>query len=119
MKVQLFHNRVVMVTTGVEINLAVFFKGVDVVEHKERLCGEDAHAVTVFLFNNVKSGELVSIPVKPLFKTGGGIPVRQNSPYIQHKWNFSDNNIILGQTEAVKIPETTRGWDTAKHFTPI
>ena len=108
-----------MVTTSVEINLAVFLKGVDVVEHKERLRGEDANAFTVFPFDNVKSGELVSIPVKPLFKTGGRIPVRQNSPYIQHKRHFSDNNKILGQTEAVKIPETTRGWDTAKHFTPI
>ena len=71
-----------MVTTGVEINLAVFLKGVDVVEHKERLRGEDANAVTVFSFDNVKSGELVSIPVKPLFNIGRGKPVRQNSPYI-------------------------------------
>ena len=119
MKVKLFHNRVVIVTTGVEKYLAVFLKGVDVVEHKERFRGENANAVTGFPFDDVKSGELVSIPVKPLFNTVSEKPVRQNSPYIQHKRHFSDNNIILGQTEAVKIPETTRGWDTAKHFTPL
>ena len=108
-----------MVTTGVEINLAVFLKGVDVVEHKERLRGENANAVTGFPVDDVKSGELVSIPVKPLFSTGSEKPVRQNSPCIQHKRHFRDNNIILGQAEAVKIPETTRGWDTAKDFTPL
>ena len=84
MQVKLFHNRVVMVTTSVEINLAVFLKGVDVVEHKKRIRGEDPHAVTVFPFDNVKSGELVSIPVKPVFITGCGKPVLQKSPYIQH-----------------------------------
>ena len=115
MKVQLFYNRVVMVTAGIEIDLLIFFKCVDVVEHEEWLCCENAYAVTIFSVDNVKSYELFCIPAKPLFKTGGSKLVRQSFPYSNHQWLFSHNDVIIGEAEAMKVPYTTCRWDCAKY----
>lgn len=108
-----------MVTTGVEINLVVFFKGVDVVEHKKWLRCKDANAGAIFSVNNVESAELITIPIKPLFKTCTEEPVTENAPYIQHKRDFSEDNIVFSEAETVEIPNTTCGCDRAKHFTPV
>ena len=71
-----------MVARSVDTNFAVFFKGVDVVEDKEWIRRENANAVAVFSVDNVKSAELVCIPVKPFFKTGRKEPMSKKSPHI-------------------------------------
>ena len=108
-----------MVTTGVEINLVVFFKGVDVVEHKEWFRCKDANADATFSANDVESGALIQIPVKPLFKTCTAEPVSQKAPNIQYKRDFSNDEIIFGEAETVEIPNTTCRCDRAKHFAPL
>jgi len=74
-----------MVTTGVELNLVVFFNGVDVVEHKEWFRCKDTNEDATFSVNDVESGALIQIPVKPLFKTCTAEPVSQKAPNIQYE----------------------------------
>lgn len=119
MQVQLLHNCVVTVTTSVEMNFAVFLKGVDVVEHEEWISRKHANTGTVFSVDDMKSGELVFIPVKPLFKTGRKEPMTENLPNIQHEGDFGENNIIICQAETVKITNATCGWYSAKHLTTL
>ena len=80
MQVQLLHKRVVAIATSIEVYFSVFFKGVDVVKYKERIRSEDANAVSVFSVDDVKSGALVWIPVKPIFVSGPEKFVAEDSP---------------------------------------
>ena len=89
------------------------------VEHKGRFRCKDANAVAVYSVNNVESTALIHITVKPLFKTCTAEPVTENTPHIQHKMDFSNDDIVFGEAKTVEIPNTTCGCDKAKHFTPV
>ena len=101
------------------MNFSVFLKGVDVVEDKEWISCEHANAIAIFSADDMKSAELVCIPVKPLFKTGREEPMTENLPNIQHKGDFGQNNIIFSQAEAVKIPNATCGRYSTKHLATL
>jgi len=58
-----------MVTANVEINIAILFKGVDVMENKERISGEDTNLVVILSVDDVKSSGLVWFPVEPFCRT--------------------------------------------------
>ena len=104
MKVQLFYNRVVIVTAGIKKNFIISFKCVDVVEHEEWFGCEDTDTVAIFPVDNVKSDQLVCILIKPLFKTRSRKSMPENFPYVDHKGLFGENNIIICEAEAMKVP---------------
>ena len=82
MQIQLLHKRVVAIATAIDMNFAVFFKGIDVVKHKERVCREDSNAVALFSVDDMKSGTLFWIPVEPVFVTGPKESVAEKSPEV-------------------------------------
>lgn len=87
------------------------------VEHKERVHREDAQAIAVLSIDNVESGTLVWIPVKPLFRAGGKELVAEYSPNVIHERNFGDHNVVISERETVEICRSI-GWrDFANHLT--
>ena len=99
------------------MNFAVFFKGVDVVKHKERVHREDAQAVAVLSIDNMESGTLVWIPVKPLFRAGGKESVAEDSPNVIDERTFGDHNVVISERETVEIRRSIAWGDFAKHLT--
>ena len=85
------------------MDFAVFFKGVDVVEHKEGVHPEKAQTMAVLSIDDVESGELIWIPVKPLMRARRENLVSQNSPEVVNERTFGNHNVVIGNTKAVEI----------------
>ena len=118
-QVQLVYNRVVMKTTSIQVKLPVFFKAVDVMEHKEGICRKDANAVAVLSVDHVESCAFVWIPVKPLFRACSEEPVTEDSPDVINEGSFGKHYVVIGEAETMKI-RCAIGWpDSANHFTSL
>ena len=88
-----------MVTTSIKINLAIFFKGVDVVENKEWLRGEDAYTVSLFSVDDVESRWFILIPTEPICRACCEDSVSKNFPDIYFEGVLGNNNKSFCQAE--------------------
>lgn len=103
MQIHLIHNGIVLETTSINMDFAIFFKGVDVVEHKEGVHRENAQTMAILSIDNVESGGLIWIPVKPLLRARRENLASENSPEVVNERTFGDHNVVIGETKAVQI----------------
>ena len=117
MQIHLIHNGIVLETTSINMDFAVSFKGVDVVEHKEGVHGENTQTMAILSIDNVESSGLIWVPIKPLLRARRENLASENSPEVVNERTFGDHNVVISERETVEICRSI-GWrDFANHLT--